>query len=93
MKKFMMFAASFLVAGSVCVSIRTNHSERELLRTSLEALADGDELLGHCRKTSNACMTRCPFCNEPLISEPDYAGPAYNINGECPNCHEHIHID
>lgn len=93
MKKFMMFAASILVAGSVCVSIRTNHSERELLRTSLEALADGDELLGHCRKTSNACMAQCPECDAQLISIPDVPGPAHNINGECPNCHKQIHVD
>lgn len=93
MKKIMLFVASILMAASVCVAIRANLAERELLRTSLEALADGDELWGHCKKSSNACMAQCPECDALLISIPDVPGPAHNINGECPNCHKQIHVD
>lgn len=85
----------FFLFGSAFIIHRVCHSTSNIfLEASLESLMEEEyTIFGHCKKVENACMSRCPECGDLFICTVLYAGPAYNIDGECPHCHVTIHID
>lgn len=96
MKKNVPIILSLLFIGSL-IGFSAAHSNRENtpMELSVEALADQEyTVFGHCYKEEGSCMASCPFCHVSLISEPPtILGPAYDVNGTCPKCHQPIHFD
>lgn len=97
MKKKVVLAliiALFLSALVGVIAVRTNNHPN-YFRDNVEVLADDEVPKGHCMENVNLCMIECPNpqCHVHFISDPEKPGPAYNVSGVCPVCHQYFHID
>ena len=88
--KIAAIVAGVVALGALCC-IASSHISKDMLEANVEALSDAEySAHGYCHRESNSCIYSCPFCNALLISVPDIQGPAYNVSGVCPSCHNRL---
>lgn len=94
MKKISPFVAILVLLASVFVvkSVRTS-TLPNYFNKNVEALTESETVRGHCREIENTCIAECPHCHAHFISDPEKRGPAYDVSGTCPACHQYFHID
>lgn len=90
-KNIASLAVATIVSLASVYAVKATFSSNEVFNENVEVLADGEyTVYGHCQKIDNFCIAVCPACNALLISVPDIKGPAYQLSGICPNCHNTI---
>lgn len=91
MKKIIYFVSAAVICLSAICAYMGATSLTSPLAANVEALTESEySAYGKCKKQINGCIAACPHCNATLVSVPDYLGPAYDLHGTCPNCHQEL---
>ena len=94
-KGILVLAVAALLSALIVCSVSQTSRYSDWFNDNIEALSDDESPKGHCKEEINLCMVQCPnpACHVHFISDPEKAGPAYNVSGVCPACHQYFHID
>lgn len=83
-KNKLLCLAATIMALVICVTIKTHiHKNDTLFAMNLEALASDEYGSGTCGKQENACMFRCPNCNNLVYAVTEDLGPITSYNCSC----------